>query len=116
MHTLVSRLYDILALPTPEDEPVLTVDDDLQIYFTESSQGLEMCCPFMRMPEDFSLLQHCLRLNYAGNVIFATDIDNEALLAVIRLSPESSDDDLLSSMELLINSIRQFKQDVDQEG
>lgn len=112
MHTLLSRLYEKMGLDYPEDNTMLVVDDDLHIYFNESSEGLEMSCPFLPLPQDTAILQRALRLSYSGPVIFGTDADNTTLIATIRLPVESMDDFFISGMELLIHSIRQFSPSV----
>ncbi len=105
MNTLLFRLYEALGLGLPEDDGALVVDD-LRLYFNESEAGLEICCPFMALPDDSAILNQCLQLNYSGPVIFATDAENAALLAVIRLPADSHDDSLVAGMEQLIASVR----------
>ncbi|MEA1397200.1 type III secretion system chaperone SigE, partial [Salmonella enterica] len=51
MESLLNRLYDALGLDAPEDEPLLIIDDGIQVYFNESDHTLEMCCPFMPLPD-----------------------------------------------------------------
>ncbi|EHD04974.1 invasion protein E [Salmonella enterica subsp. enterica serovar Urbana str. R8-2977] len=68
MESLLNRLYDALGLDAPEDEPLLIIDDGIQVYFNESDHTLEMCCPFMPLPDDILTLQHFLRLNYTSAV------------------------------------------------
>lgn len=58
MESLLNRLYDALGLDAPEDEPLLIIDDGIQVYFNESDHTLEMCCPFMPLPDDILTLQH----------------------------------------------------------
>lgn len=108
MNNLLWHLYDALGLDCPEDDTMLVIDDELQLYFNESQQGLEICCPFMRLPADISVLQRCLRLNYSGPVIFGTDVENAALLALIRLPADSDDASLVAGMDLLITGVRNF--------
>ncbi|VDZ94718.1 type III secretion chaperone protein SigE [Salmonella enterica subsp. enterica] len=36
MESLLNRLYDALGLDAPEDEPLLIIDDGIQVYFNES--------------------------------------------------------------------------------
>ncbi|KML19419.1 type III secretion chaperone protein SigE [Leclercia adecarboxylata] len=108
MYTLLSRLYEKLGLDYPEDDAMLVVDDDLHIYFNESSEGLEMSCPFLPLPQDTAILQRALQLSYSGPVIFGTDADNTTLIATIRLPAESMDDSLVAGMEQLIHSVSQF--------
>ncbi|VDZ94719.1 type III secretion chaperone protein SigE [Salmonella enterica subsp. enterica] len=48
---------------------------------------LEMCCPFMPLPDDILTLQHFLRLNYTSAVTIGADADNTALVALYRLPP-----------------------------
>lgn len=112
MHSLLSRLYEKLELDYPEDDAMLVVDDDLHIYFNESSEGLEMSCPFLPLPQDTAILQRALQLSYSGPVIFGTDADSTTLIAVLRLPVESMDDALVAGMELLIHSVRQFSDSV----
>lgn len=45
MESLLNRLYAALGLDAPEDEPLLIIDDGIQVYFNESDHTLEMCCP-----------------------------------------------------------------------
>lgn len=108
MSFLLYRLYDVLGLGAPEDESFLKIDDDLEIYFNESESGLEMCCPFMSLPDDMMMLQYCLRMNYASPIIIGTDEDNTTLLALNRLSQMSTDNELISGLELLITGVRQI--------
>ncbi|EGL3649882.1 type III secretion system chaperone SigE, partial [Salmonella enterica] len=68
MENLLNRLYAALGLDAPEDEPLLIIDDGIQVYFNESDHTLEMCCPFMPLPDDILTLQHFLRLNYTSAV------------------------------------------------
>ncbi|MGL5758548.1 type III secretion chaperone protein SigE [Plesiomonas sp.] len=108
MHYLLARLYDKLGLNYPEDDAMLVVDDELHVYFSESSEGLEMLCPFLPLPQDTATLQHALQLNYSGPVIFGIDADSTTLIAAIRLPIDSMDDSLIAGMEQLIHSVRQF--------
>jgi hypothetical protein len=108
MHTILSRLYEKLGLDYLEDDAMLVINDDLHIYFNESSEELEMACPFMPLPQDTAILQHALQLSYSGPVIFGTDADNTTLIAVIRLPVESMDDSLVAGMEQLIHSVMHF--------
>lgn len=113
MSYLLSRLYDALGLAEPGDEPLIKVDDELTIYFNESESGLEMCCPFATLTDDVNLLHYYLRINYAGPIVIGVDEDNTALLALHRLLPASTDDELLAGLELLIQSVNQLmKQEV----
>ncbi|WP_231273845.1 type III secretion system chaperone [Salmonella enterica] len=84
MESLLNRLYDALGLDAPEDEPLLIIDDGIQVYFNESDHTLEMCCPFMPLPDDILTLQHFLRLNYTSAVTIGADADNTALVALYR--------------------------------
>lgn len=111
MQSSLLYLYQALGLELDADEPMLYVDDDLQIYFDELEEQFEMCCPLMALPEDIALLQACLRINYASPILFATDADNTVLLAVHRLSKESTGAALLSGLELLVNTAKQFRQE-----
>ncbi|MFP2422676.1 type III secretion chaperone protein SigE [Pseudescherichia vulneris] len=108
MYTLLARLYEKLGLESPEYDAMLIVDDELHIYFTESSEGLEMSCPFLPLPQNTTILQRALQLNYSGPVIFGADADNTTLIATIRLPVDSMDDSLVAGMEQLIHSVRQF--------
>lgn len=108
MYTLLARLYEKLGFDYPEDDAMLIVDDDLHIYFTESSEGLEMSCPFLPLPQDTTILQRALQLSYYGPVIFGADADNTILIATIRFPVDSMDDSVVAGMEQLIHSVRQF--------
>ncbi len=35
-----------VRLDAPEDEPLLIIDDGIQVYFNESDHTLEMCCRY----------------------------------------------------------------------
>ncbi|EHC74083.1 invasion protein E [Salmonella enterica subsp. enterica serovar Mississippi str. A4-633] len=78
MESLLNRLYAALGLDAPEDEPLLIIDDGIQVYFNESDHTLEMCCPFMPLPDDILTLQHFLRLNYASAVTIGVTIGADA--------------------------------------
>lgn len=110
MENLLDRLYDALGLDTPEDEPFLLIDDDIQVYFNESEMTLEMCCPFMPLPDDVLTLQYFLRLNYASPIIIGADADNTALVALYRLPQASTEEEALTALELLISNVKQFKE------
>lgn len=108
MPSLLYCLYDALGLDAPEDEPFIRINDELEVYFNESEAGLEMCCPFMPLPSDVMLLMHFLRLNYTSPIIIAIDDENTALLALIRLPHNSTDEELLAGLELLIAGVGQL--------
>lgn len=108
MYTLISRLYEKLGLDCPDNDPMLVVDDEFCIYFIESSEGIEMSCPFLPFPQDIAILQSALQLSYSGPVIFGTDAENATLIATIRLTGERTDDSLVEGMEQLIRTVRSF--------
>ncbi|ECG8590424.1 type III secretion system chaperone [Salmonella enterica subsp. salamae] len=110
MENLLSRLYTTLGLDVPEDEPYLIIDDEIQVYFNESDLTLEMCCPFMPLPNDILTLQHFLRLNYTSPVIIGADADNTALVALYRLPQNSTEEEAITGVELLISKVKQFKE------
>ncbi|EAP2784685.1 type III secretion system chaperone [Salmonella enterica subsp. arizonae] len=108
MENLLNRLYDALGLDAPEDEPLLIIDDKIQVYFNESDLMLEMCCPFMPLPDDLLTLQHFLRLNYTSPVTIGADADNTALVALYRLPQTSTEEEALTGFELFISSVKKF--------
>ncbi|MFP5654073.1 type III secretion system chaperone SigE [Salmonella sp. 741265109_PST] len=110
MENLLNRLYDALGLDAPEDEPLLIIDDGIQVYFNESDHTLEMCCPFMPLPDDILTLQHFLRLNYTSAVTIGADADNTALVALYRLPQTSTEEEALTGFELFISNVKQLKE------
>ncbi|ASG87878.1 type III secretion system chaperone [Salmonella enterica subsp. salamae] len=110
MENLLNRLYEALGLDAPEDEPLLIVDDEIQVYFNESDLTLEMCCPFMPVPDDILTLQHFLRLNYTSSVTIGADADNTALVALYRLPQTCTEEEAIAGFELLISKVKQFKE------
>lgn len=110
MESLLNRLYAALGLDAPEDEPLLIIDDGIQVYFNESDHTLEMCCPFMPLPDDTLTLQHFLRLNYASAVTIGADADNTALVALYRLPQTSTEEEALTGFELFISNVKQLKE------
>ncbi|WP_279205334.1 type III secretion chaperone protein SigE [Obesumbacterium proteus] len=110
MSALIYRLYNALGLETPEEDVFIKLDDDLEVYFNESEAGLEMCCPLMPLPNDIEVLQHCLQMNYASPVIISADGDNTVLLVLNRLPSTSSDEELLSGLNLLATWVTLYRQ------
>ncbi|EAT9993304.1 type III secretion system chaperone SigE [Salmonella enterica] len=110
MESLLNRLYAALGLDAPEDEPLLIIDDGMQVYFNESDHTLEMCCPFMPLPDDTLTLQHFLRLNYVSAVTIGADADNTALVALYRLPQTSTEEEALTGFELFISNVKQLKE------
>ncbi|WP_130107686.1 hypothetical protein [Iodobacter fluviatilis] len=113
MENLLLSLYEALGLELDAEEPVLWVDEDLAIYFDETAQGLEMCCPLGELPNDIVQLKWLLQHNYACPVVLAADADNTLLLALLRAPIDSEGGDLLALLELLINSTRALRDQLD---
>lgn len=78
--------------------------------FNESDHTLEMCCPFMPLPDDILTLQHFLRLNYTSAVTIGADADNTALVALYRLPQTSTEEEALTGFELFISNVKQLKE------
>ncbi|HDJ2743367.1 TPA: type III secretion system chaperone [Salmonella bongori] len=110
MGNLLYRLYYALGLDVPEEEPLLIIDDEIQVYFNATDGLLEMCCPFMPLPDDILTLQHFLRLNYSSPVTIGVDADNTVLVALYRLPQSSTEEEALTGFELLISNVKQFKE------
>ncbi|HGJ5855145.1 hypothetical protein [Arsenophonus nasoniae] len=111
MQKLLSFLYDCFGLELDNEEPVLSINNDLSIYFDRSNGVIEMICPLMRATNDPELLIQILKINYYSNVILSTDLDASVILAIYRIPGESSESDMLSALELIINFSIKFQQD-----
>ncbi|QBY45700.1 hypothetical protein QE197_19570 (plasmid) [Arsenophonus nasoniae] len=111
MQKLLSFLYDYFGLELDNEEPVLSINNDLSIYFDRSNGVIEMICPLMRATNDPELLIQILKINYYSNVILSTDLDASVILAIYRIPGESSESDMLSALELIINFSIKFQQD-----
>jgi hypothetical protein len=112
MEKLLNRLFYALGLDAPEDEPLIIIDDDIQIYFSESDLTLEMCSPLMPYPDDVLILQHCLRLNYASQVAIGSDVDNSALVAIYRLAQTTTEQEALDGLEFFISVVKKLKEEL----
>ncbi|TSJ87056.1 CesT family type III secretion system chaperone [Chitinimonas sp. BJB300] len=112
MDNLLLSLYDALGLELDTEEPVLWVDEDLAIYFEETPQGLEMCCPLGALPDDVAQLKRLLQRNYVDPVVLAADADSTLLLALLRAPEDSEGVDLLAMLELLISSARGLRDEL----
>ncbi|AHF78204.1 Cell invasion protein [Sodalis praecaptivus] len=110
MQNLLLDLYESLGLD-PMDDPALLINDELEVYFDESDAGLEMCCPLRSLPTDSDQLQAILSMNYASPVTLAADADQSVLLALYRLPPESSTEDMLAGLSLYVETIEQLRQE-----
>ncbi|MFS1538409.1 MAG: hypothetical protein ACL7BU_06545 [Candidatus Phlomobacter fragariae] len=111
MQKLISFLYDYFDLEIDNEEPVLYINNDLSIYFDISNGEIEIICPLMKITSDQELLIQILKINYYSNVILSTDLDATVILAIYRIREESSESDILSALELMINFAIKFQQD-----
>ncbi|WP_063657850.1 hypothetical protein [Candidatus Arsenophonus triatominarum] len=111
MQNLLSFLYDYFGLELDNEGPVLSINNDLSIYFDISNGVIEIICPLMRVTNDPELLIQILKINYYSNVILSTDLDASVILAIYRIPEESSESDMLSALELIINFAIKFQQD-----
>ncbi|AJJ62037.1 type III secretion system chaperone family protein [Yersinia aldovae] len=110
MHNIIYRLYDALGLEIDGDDPALVIDNDLTIYFNESEDALEMCCPVGPLPTQVTQLQNVLKLNYASSVVLATDAENTLLLALQRFPETSCGAELEAGLNQLITITRDLRQ------
>ncbi|MDF7659142.1 hypothetical protein PUG81_09185 [Erwiniaceae bacterium L1_54_6] len=106
MSNIIYSLYDALGLEIDGDDPILIVDDELTIYFHESENSLEMCCPVGPLPSEVNFLHNVLQLNYSSPVVLAADADKKALLALLRLPEASTATELESGLHQLISVVR----------
>ncbi|WP_174849533.1 type III secretion system chaperone family protein [Yersinia artesiana] len=110
MLNIIYRLYDALGLEIDSDEPVLVIDQDITVYFNESEDLLEMCCPVGPLPTQVSQLQHVLQLNYATPIVLAADADNILLLALARFPETSEGAELEAGLQQLIAITRNLRE------
>lgn len=113
MENLLSNLYDALGLDLEDDEAALLVDEELLVHLEESEQGLEMICPLCELPNDVAVLHRVLQRNYVGPVVLAADAEAEVLLAVVRMSDDSSGAELTAALDSLIQAARAFRSEMD---
>lgn len=109
MLNIIYRLYDALGLEIDGDDPALVIDSDLTVYFNESGEMLEMCCPVGILPSDVTLLHKALQLNYSSPVILAADADNKLLLALMRFTQESSAPEVEAGLHQLVEITRDMR-------
>lgn len=105
MHNLLSRLYDALGVELDPDEPVLIINDTIAIYFDRRDEDtITLSCPIMGLPDDPETLKKILQINYHSPVRLSADSENAQVLALYWIT-ESTDDDILPALELLINTV-----------
>ncbi|NMP27132.1 hypothetical protein GW590_09680 [Rahnella sp. SAP-1] len=112
MLNIIYRLYDALGLEIDGDEPALVIDNELTVYFKESDDCLEMCCPVGPLPTDVSRLYKALQLNYCGPVVLATDAENTVLLALLRFADSCLASELESGLQQLIATTRHLRKTI----
>ncbi|RLR17499.1 type III secretion system chaperone [Sodalis-like symbiont of Bactericera trigonica] len=110
MTNSVLCLYEALGLD-PLHEPAMFINDELEIYFDEAFEGLEMNCPLMVLPDDSERLQTILSINYASPVTLAADAERSILLSLYRLPAQSSEEEMLAGLSLFIQSVEQLLQE-----
>ncbi|MBT9432280.1 type III secretion system chaperone [Candidatus Sodalis endolongispinus] len=110
MSNSVLCLYEASGLD-PLDEPALLINEELEIFFDESFDCLEMSCPLMVLPEDSERLQTILSINYASPVTLAADANCFVLLALYRLPAQSSEEEMLAGLSLFVESVEQLRQE-----
>ncbi|MCC3719970.1 hypothetical protein LLS47_00860 [Rouxiella badensis] len=110
MLNIIYRLYDALGLEIDGDDPALVIDNDLTVYFNESGETLEMCCPVGALPTDVAILHRALQLNYASPVTLAADEENTLLLALMRFPEESAAAEVESGLHQLVAVTRKMRQ------
>ncbi|BAE73826.1 putative invasion protein [Sodalis glossinidius str. 'morsitans'] len=103
-------LYEALGLD-PLHEPAVLINDDLEIYFDEAFEGLEMSCPLIVLPDNSERLQTILSINYASPVTLAVDAERSVLLALYRLPAQSSEEEMLAGLSLFVESVEQLLQE-----
>lgn len=111
MNSLLYTLYDALGLELIDVEgenPTLTVDDDMVVYFDENNLGLKMICPVGPLPDKVEQLQAMLRWNYENSVILAaSEAGHDMVLALcLVMRDDSTEENLINALENLIESVR----------
>lgn len=112
MLNIIYRLYDALGIEIDADEPALMVDNELTVYFTESQNTLEMCCPIGPLPTNTPQLYKLLQMNYTSPVVLAADAENTLLLGLLRFPETSSGIEIESGLHQLIDISRHLRNEI----
>ncbi|WP_455871805.1 hypothetical protein [Serratia proteamaculans] len=112
MLNIIYSLYDALGLEVDSDDPALVIDEDLTVYFNESEDTLEMCCPVGPLPTEVTQLQDVLQLNYSSSIVLATDANKTLLLALLRFPNTCLGAELETGLHHLIAITRNLRKTI----
>ena len=111
------QFFTHLGLSYPEDVgvddyPVLALDDQILIQFIERNDRIEIIASLGALPDNKEMLRKLLISNYSTldyPISFASDVDGNDLLGIIRLPLDITHEALLSALQSLVMQIETSK-------
>jgi hypothetical protein len=117
----LQQLFTHLGITYPEEigidtYPALVIDEQMMVHFVPREDRLEIITSLGGLPDQVPALTQLLVLNYSETpypICFASDVEGNELLAIIRLPVDSNYETLLAALQSLMLQIEANKAELE---